>query len=218
DGARGVPTRGGGPVRASEIAALLGSSLEGGEDPEITGVAPLDRAGPQDLSFLANARYLPYVAHARAGVILVSASLADRVGGLPARIVAGDVHGALAKLLPVLYPEDPTPEPGVHPTAVVAHDAVLRIGAHVVIGARCELGAEVVLHPHVTLYPGVRIGDRSIVHSGVRVGVDGFGYAQVDGVIRKIPQVGGCIIGADVEIGANSTIDRGSIGATEIGD
>ncbi len=227
-------------MRASAIAALLGSRLEGGEDPEITGVAPLDRAGPQDLSFLANPRYLPYVARARAGVILVADSLADRVPGLPARIVVGDVHGSLAQLLPVLYPEESAPEPGVHPTAVVADDVALgagasigpyavvgagvrigeraRIGAHAVIGARCELGADVVLHPHVTLYPGVRIGDRSILHSGVRVGVDGFGYAQAEGMSRKIPQVGGCVIGADVEIGANSTIDRGSIGATEIGD
>lgn len=227
-------------MRASEIAALLGSRLEGGEDPEITGVAPLDRAGPQDLSFLANPRYLQYVARARPGVILVADSLADRVPGPLARIVVGDVHGSLAQLLPVLYPEAPTPEPGVHPTAVVADDVALgagasigpyavvgagvrigertQVGAHVVVGAGCELGADVVLHPHVTLYPGVRIGDRSILHSGVRVGVDGFGYAQAEGRSRKIPQVGGCVIGADVEIGANSTIDRGSIGATEIGD
>ena len=194
-------------MRASAIAALLGSRLEGGEDPEITGVAPLDRAGPQDLSFLANPRYLPYVARARAGVILVADSLADRVPGLPARIVVGDVHGSLAQLLPVLYPEESAPEPGVHPTAVVADDVALgagasigpyavvgagvrigeraRIGAHAVIGARCELGADVVLHPHVTLYPGVRIGDRSILHSGVRVGVDGFGYAQADGMTAR---------------------------------
>ena len=80
------------------------------------------------------------------------------------------------------------------------------------------MGDDVVLHDHVTLYPGVRIGPRSILHSGVRAGVDGFGYVFAEGAHRKVPQVGGCVIGADVEIGANTTIDRGSIGATEIGD
>jgi UDP-3-O-[3-hydroxymyristoyl] glucosamine N-acyltransferase len=93
-----------------------------------------------------------------------------------------------------------------------------RIAAHCVIGERCTLGDDVVLHPHVALYAGVRVGDRSILHAGVRVGVDGFGYAFVDGTHRKVPQIGRCVIGADVEIGANTTIDRGSVGATEIGD
>ncbi|MFP4624266.1 MAG: UDP-3-O-(3-hydroxymyristoyl)glucosamine N-acyltransferase, partial [Gemmatimonadota bacterium] len=93
-----------------------------------------------------------------------------------------------------------------------------RIGAHTVVGRECELAEDVVLHPHVTVYAGTRIGSRSIIHSGARLGVDGFGYAAVDGVPRKIPQVGGCVIGADVEIGANVTVDRGSIGPTEIAD
>jgi UDP-3-O-[3-hydroxymyristoyl] glucosamine N-acyltransferase len=92
------------------------------------------------------------------------------------------------------------------------------VGAHVVLGDGCVLGEDVVLHPHVTLYPGVVVGARSILHSGMRAGVDGFGYVFVDGLHRKVPQVGGCVIGADVEIGANTTIDRGSIGSTEVGD
>jgi UDP-3-O-[3-hydroxymyristoyl] glucosamine N-acyltransferase len=93
-----------------------------------------------------------------------------------------------------------------------------RIGAHTVIEAGCILDEGVVLHSHVTLYRGVRIGARSIVHSGTRLGVDGFGYVFTEGMHHKVPQVGGCIIGCDVEIGANTTIDRGSIGDTEIGD
>jgi UDP-3-O-[3-hydroxymyristoyl] glucosamine N-acyltransferase len=226
-------------VRVSEIATIVGGRWEGGDDPEITGVAPLDRAGPEDLSFLAHPRYLPYFQRSRAGAVLLREEYAEQAGDVVARIVVGDVHRALAQVLPRLYPE-PEVEPGIHPTAVVEAGAVLgkgvsvgpyavigrgarigdrvRIGSHVVVGDGCEVGDAVVLHPHVTLYPGVRIGARSIVHSGTRLGVDGFGYVFVDGAHRKVPQVGRCEIGEDVEIGANTTIDRGSIGATEIGN
>ena len=226
-------------MKASAIARLLEAELEGGADPEITGAAPLDRAGPHELSLVAHPRYAQYVEPSRAGLFLVTPDLADRVPEGRPRIVTGSVHAALVRVLPALYPE-PTPGPGVHDTASVADDAVLgegvtvgpfavvgpgarigaraRIGAQVVIGEGCEVGEEVVLHPHVTLYPRVRVGARTIAHAGVRLGVDGFGYAPVDGVARKVPQVGDCVIGADVEIGANTTIDRGSIGSTEIGD
>lgn len=226
-------------MKASEIARLVGGTLEGNGDPELVGVAPLERAGPDELSFLAHPRYLSYLGRARAGALLVSRALAGRVPTGPPRIVVADAHQALALLLPRLYPER-SPEPGIHPTAVLDREAVLsegtsigpyavigrrarlgarvRIGAHTVVGDDCELGDDVVLHPHVALYAGVRIGARSILHSGVRVGVDGFGYVFSEGAHRKIPQVGWCRIGADVEIGANSTIDRGSVGPTEIGD
>ena len=226
-------------MRASEIAAAVGGTLEGGADPDVIGVAPLDRAGPTELSFLAHPRYAAYVADTRAGAVLVSESLRDRGHGPAPRIVVRDVHRALTVLLPLFYAER-EPAPGVHPSAVLGHGVELgvgvtigpcvvigdgcvvgaraRIASHCVIGERCTLGEDVVLHPHVTLYAGVRVGDRSILHAGVRAGVDGFGYAFVDGAHRKVPQVGRCVIGADVEIGANTTIDRGSVGATEIGD
>ena len=224
-------------MRATEIAQHVDGRLEGGGDPEITGVAPLDRAGPADLSFLAHPRYVAYVDATKAGVLLVPPSLEARVGSRD-RIVVADVHRALAALLPRLYPPSP-PDPGVHPTVVIGRgvslgDAVTvdayavigagsrigdraRIGAHAVVGEDCEVGEDAVLHPHVTLYPRTRLGARSILHSGVRAGVDGFGYAWADGAHRKVPQVGRCDIGEDVEIGANTTIDRGSVGPTEIG-
>ncbi|MGH7444619.1 MAG: UDP-3-O-(3-hydroxymyristoyl)glucosamine N-acyltransferase, partial [Longimicrobiales bacterium] len=226
-------------MRASEIAALVNGRLEGRDDPDLRGVAPLDRAGPAELSLLVHARYAIYLARTRAGAVLVDESLADRLAADVPAIVVKDVHRALAHVLPRLYPE-PEVVSGVHPGAVVAPDAELgadvsvdacavigagavvgaraRIGAHTVIGADCVLADDVVLHPHVTLYRGVRIGARSIVHSGTRLGVDGFGYAWDGSGHRKVPQVGACVIGADVEIGANVTIDRGSIGATEVGD
>jgi UDP-3-O-[3-hydroxymyristoyl] glucosamine N-acyltransferase len=226
-------------VNASAIARLLEAELEGGADPEITGAAPLDRAGPSDFSIVARGRYLSYVPASRAGLLLVARDVADRVPSDRPRIVLEAVHGALIALLPLLYPE-PEAEPGVHPTAVVAPDAELaediiigpysvlgarsrvgprvRIGAHVTVGEDCVLGEDVVLHPQVVLYARTRVGARSIVHSGARLGVDGFGYAPVGGVPRKVPQVGECVLGTDVEIGANVTVDRGSIGPTEIGD
>lgn len=226
-------------MKASEIAALVGGELEGGADPDLTGVAPLDRAGPESLSFLANPRYATYLQRSVAGAVLVAEALADEVSAEAPIIRVDDVHRALARLLPVLYPAR-APEPGVHPTAVIDPGARLgddvvvgayavigrgsvvgdraRIGAQVVVGAECEIGDDVVLHPHVTLYDGTVVGARSILHSGARAGVDGFGYVPVDGVLQKIPQVGCCVIGADVEIGANTTVDRGSIGPTEIGD
>src|SRR5690606_22349635 len=90
-------------------------------------------------------------------------------------------------------------------------------GANTVIGARCRIGRDVTIHPNVTLYEGVVIGDRVVVHAGARLGKDGFGFVWKDGAHRRIPQVGGCVIEDDAEIGANVTIDRGSIGNTVVG-
>lgn len=226
-------------MRASEVARLVGGTLEGGHDPELTGVAPLDRAAGGELTFLASARYLPYLAGSRGGALLIAEPLADRERTAMPRIVVRDVHKALALVLAAFYPER-RPAPGIHPTAVVGagvrlgaevriepHAVIgegvrigdrVRIGACTVVGDGCELGDDVELHPQVTLYPGVQVGARSILRSGVRAGSYGFGYVFSEGKHRKVPQVGGCVIGADVEIGSNSTIDRGSIGSTEIGD
>jgi UDP-3-O-[3-hydroxymyristoyl] glucosamine N-acyltransferase len=226
-------------VKASDIAQLVDGTLkEGGDDPDLTGVAPLDRAGPADLTLLAHARYVRHLEATRAGAILVNRSLADRCGNRP-RIEVEDAHAALARLLPVLYPRG-AGALIVHPTAVIGRGVELgegvhidafavvgagskigdrsRIGAHVVIGENCVLAEEVTLYPHVSLYANVQVGARSILHAGVRAGTDGFGYAFGPTGHTKVPQIGQCIIGADVEIGANTTIDRGSIGATEIGD
>jgi UDP-3-O-[3-hydroxymyristoyl] glucosamine N-acyltransferase len=226
-------------VRASQIAQLVSAELVGGADPELTGVAPLDRAGPDDLTFLAHPRYLGYVASSGAAVILVARSLRDRIAADRPLLVVDDVHRALARILPELYPPDPTPS-GIHPTAIVGRGVDIGdgvsvgayvvlgdgarlgpgavIGPHCVLGVGVDVGAAARLHAHVTLYSGVRVGDRSVLHSGVRIGVDGFGYAFENGAHRKVPQVGRCVIGNDVEIGANTTIDRGSVGSTEIGD
>jgi len=224
---------------ASEIAGAIDGRLEGGADPDITGAAPLDHAGPCDVALLTSARYAADAASTAAGLVLVSPDLADKLPPGVTRIVVRDAHQALALILPRLYPAPPV-RAGIHPTAVLGDGVRLGsdvtigpyavigdgtqveegavIGAHVCVGRLCRIGPGAYLHAHVTLYDGVSIGARSIVHSGARIGVDGFGYVHQAGRHVKIPQVGRCQVGSDVEIGANTTIDRGSIGATIIGD
>lgn len=226
-------------MKASELARAVNGRLEGRGDPDITGAAPLDDAGPTDLTLLTSARYLAEAQTTSAGVVLVSAQLSDELPAGCARIIVSDAHAALTDLLPLLYPPHPPPA-GIHPTAVMEADVLLgkdvSVGAHAFIGTGtcveagaviaaqvhvgrlCRIGAAAYLHPHVTVCDEVTIGARSIVHPGARVGVDGFGYTQRDGRHIKVPQVGRCVIGSDVEIGANTTIDRGSIGTTVIGD
>jgi UDP-3-O-[3-hydroxymyristoyl] glucosamine N-acyltransferase len=227
-------------LSAGEVAVLTGGRLVGPPTPVVTGVAPLDRAGPSDLSFLAVARYLPYFQRTRASIVLLRREHAEAVGPAPARVVVDDPHAALLAVLPALYPQAAW-EPGIHPTAVIGRGAQwdgpvaigpqvvlgdgVRLGRNVRVGAGCVLGAGVVvgddaeLHVHVVCYPGVVLGARVMVHAGVVLGADGFGYARRGGRPdhHKIPHVGRVLIGDDVEIGANTSVDRGSIDDTVIG-
>lgn len=227
-------------ITLAQVAELTGGTVEGDRAFRIRDLLPLDQAGPQDLGFLADRRYLAGLAESRAGALLVAESLLPLPAGesRPA-VVVSRPHLALAALVEHLHPELP-PEPGIHPTAVLGRgvrlgrgvtigpyavveaDALLEdgvvLGPHVVVGKGARVGRGSRLHPHVVLYPGVEVGCGVILHAGVRVGVDGFGYAPGPGGHRKVPQVGGCVIGDHVEIGANSCIDRGSIGRTEVGE
>lgn len=226
-------------MRASELAQAIEGRLEGGADPEISGIAPLDRAGATDLSLFSSAHYMADAADTAAGAVLASPDLAGRLPPGTPRIIVRNPHAALPMVLRLLYPPEPA-VPGVHATAVVGAGAALgsevsvgpyaiigagaqvgdgaTIGAHTVVGRHCRIGPGAYLHPHVTLYDGAVLGARTILHSGVRVGVDGFGYASSRAGHEKIPHVGGCVLGDDVEVGANTTIDRGSIGDTVIGN
>lgn len=208
-------------MKASEIAKLVGGELEGTADPDISGVAPLDRASASELSFVADRKYLRYLEQSSAGAILATETLIPRGSTQLPRIVVQDVHRAVGVLLAHFHPEEAL-APGIHPTAVIGRNAQIgenvRIGAYCVIGDHCVVGADTWLYPQVTLYSKVALGERCIVHSGARIGSDGFGYVFVDGRAQKIPQVGGVVMGDDVEVGANTCIDRGSVGPTEIGD
>ncbi|HVH10078.1 MAG TPA: UDP-3-O-(3-hydroxymyristoyl)glucosamine N-acyltransferase [Gemmatimonadales bacterium] len=245
-GAEGGAARGIAPgatrrLTAREIAALTNGELVGAPDITVSGVAPLDRAGPGDLSFLAARRYLQYFQRSSAAVVLCKPDLAREATEGPAcRVLVRDPHVALLAVIPALYPEPPW-HPGVHRTAVIGAGVVwqdpvaigpyavlgrgvrlgknVRVAAAAVLGDGVELGDDVQILPHVVCYSGTIVGNRVILHAGVRLGSDGFGYVPgKDGELpRKIPQVGRCIIGDDVEIGANTTIDRGSVDDTVIG-
>jgi len=228
------------PLPASEIAALTGGRLVGPGTTTVAGIAPLERAGPGDLSFLASPRYVPYFERTSASVVLISPALESAAGGPETKIIVKEPYAALLVVLPVLYPQAVW-ESSVHPTAQLGRSVTwqepVEIGPHAVLGAGVQLGKNVRigagcvlgegvavgddsrLHPGVTLYAGTALGKRVIAHAGAVLGSDGFGYLPgTNGEPhRKIPHVGRCLIGDDVEIGANTCIDRGSVDDTVIG-
>ncbi|HWL38625.1 MAG TPA: UDP-3-O-(3-hydroxymyristoyl)glucosamine N-acyltransferase [Gemmatimonadaceae bacterium] len=228
-----------GTITAAAIAELVGGELEGDGGTVVTGVASLDRAEEFHLSILASAKYAPMLAESRAGVVLVDPQLRNAAGSPRARILVSQPLEKLLAVLPRLYVEHrpaaaiaSTARIGRHVSlgkdvsvgehAVLERDVRLGDGAIVgpgcVLGAGASIGAGSRLWPGVTVYPGAVIGERVNIHAGARVGCDGFGYVFRKGAHEKIPHVGGCIIGDDVEIGANTTIDRGSIDDTVIGN
>ncbi|HEX2831136.1 MAG TPA: UDP-3-O-(3-hydroxymyristoyl)glucosamine N-acyltransferase [Burkholderiales bacterium] len=220
-----------------EIAARLGGEIVGDAGVRIDRVATLDNAGDASIAFLANPRYLKQLATTRASAVIVAPAARDATG-LP-RIVHDNPYLYFARVSALLRPAREA-VPGVDPTAVVAPDARIdpsaQIGAYCVVasgasvGAGSIVGAGTVLGEHVsvgrdcrfnagvTVYAGCTFGDRVIVHSGVVVGADGFGIAMDEDRWVKVPQVGGVRVGDDVEIGANTTIDRGAIDDTVIED
>ena len=205
-------------------------------DFEILGVRPLGEAGPGELSFLANPKYREEALRTRASAVL----LREPLPGLEAvQILCKDPYLTLARVMQRLYPE-PRPEPGVHASAVVEPGAEIpadcHVGPHcsiaagtvlgsgcvlhagVRIGRDCRLGEDVVLFPNVVLYPRTEVGDGVRIHANCVIGGDGFGYAQDErGQHVKIPQIGRVRIEAEVEIGCNTTVDRGTLDDTVIG-
>ncbi len=224
------------PVTAAAIAEQTGGVLSGDATVVVTGVAPLDRAGANDLSILSSPRYAEWFEKTTAGVVLVSRELAALPGSPRARIVVDKPVDAMVALLKHFHRPDPR-VPGVHPTAVVSPSAIVGenvcvepfavigdrvvlgagswIGAHVVVGEETTVGENARLHPHCVIYPRVEIGARSVVHAGAQIGREGFGWITSTG--QRMPHVGRCVLGDDVEIGANSCVDRGSIDDTIIG-
>lgn len=226
-------------VRLADVARAVGGTVVGDAEAVVSAIASLDRATPSDLSFLASARYAKLFTDSQAGAVLVTPELAEAPGRCANRVVVARPHEAMLGLLPMFYKMAARPFVGVHPTVIVGDGATIDadaciepysiigpgariakgcwIGPHCVIGESVSVGADTRLVGHVTLYPGTTVGARVLLDAGVRVGSDGFGFVYHNGVHNKVPHVGACIIGDDVEIGANSTIDRGSIDATEIG-
>lgn len=229
----------------AEIAEWTGATLSEGAEParRVTGVGPLDRAGPDDLVFLDNPKYADDLAASAAAAVLLAPRFAARAPAGMARLVTPDPYRAFATVLARMYPQASRPGSvfgltGVAPNASIHPEARLEPGVIVdpgaVVGPRAEIGAGSVIGPNVVIGPDVRvgrdcsiganvtilcalIGDRVIIHPGVRVGQDGFGFAMGPGGHLKVPQIGRVIIQDDVEIGANSTIDRGANRDTVIG-
>src|SRR6266850_1442701 len=221
---------------AQELAEAIGAELEGDGTVEIGGVAAPERAGARDLIYVESAKHAQRGA-ASAAICVIGAEGLVLPGKTILRSAQPKVAFARAAELllgrtPIASGIHPTaivaalarvaPEVGVGPYAVIGEDAHVgagaQIGAHSVIGAGCWIGENCRIHAHVTLYGGVRLGSRVEVHSGAVIGADGFGYAFGEGKYWKFPQAGIVEIGDDVEIGANTTIDRGSLDDTRISE
>ncbi len=231
-----------GPFTLGQLAEIAGAEIadaqSGGGEETFVDVAPLAAAGGRDVSFLDNRRYLDVFRKSRAGVCLIARETASAAPPNMRLLIAKDPYRAYAKVAAAYYPTPP-PKPGVHPMAAVASDARLgegclvdagavigagaeigrrcRISANAVVGEGVVIGDDCVIGPGATLSHAI-VGARTIVHGGARIGQDGFGFALGAGGHLKVPQLGRVQIGDDVEIGANTTIDRGAGPDTTIGD
>lgn len=225
-------------ITAAAIAVQVEGRVIGDVGALVCRIAPLDRAGPDELSFLAHSRYTSWFATSQAGVVLVSPDLADTIGRPATRIVVARPTEAMVKMLAHFRrPEARTG--GIHPTAVIAPTAVIGadvsvdayavigdgvsigdgswIGPHAVVGDGTIVGRHVRIHAGATAYAFVELGDRVTLHAGARVGRDGFGFIPGPNGPVRIPHLGRCVLEHDVEVGANSCVDRGSVDDTIIG-
>jgi UDP-3-O-[3-hydroxymyristoyl] glucosamine N-acyltransferase len=224
-------------VTAGELAAKLRLPLRGDAGKRLTGAAMLEDAGPEHLAFAGSPKYFQAAARSAAGCII---ALPDFAGAAGQTIIESPQPRAhFAQALSVLYPVRAI-RPGIHPSAWVDEGARIdpsaeveafvtigrgarigartRIGAGSSVGSGVEIGDDCVLHPRVSIYERIILGARCVVHSGAVIGADGFGFEMVEGVYQKVPQVGTVVVGNDVEIGANTCIDRATLGVTVIGD
>lgn len=225
-----------GPHPLSAVAAAAGAPPPAVHR-LLCGVAPLQTARPDQVSFLDNRRYLAALAATQAGAVILRPELADRVPQGTAAIPVAEPYRAWARVAALFHPPLP-PLPGIHATAVIAPDALIdpsaEIGPLVVIGPAAEIGPGTRIGPGAVIGPGVivaagcrigahasvshaELGERVTLNPGVRIGQDGFGFAPTDTGFQSVPQLGRVIIGHDVEIGANCTIDRGALQDTVIG-
>lgn len=230
-------------TRLRMLVERLGGRLIGDEDTEVSGIAPLDAAGASHITFLSNPRLRTKAAHSNASAMILSAAddavVSATFGG--ARIIVDNPYTYFARVAQLFVQQNATAVvPGIHPSASVHPDARIGagacIGAHVTveanaaidngavidpgcfIGRGAKVGADTHFFANVTFHAGCEIGQRGIIHSGAVVGADGFGFANDGGVWVKIPQTGRVVIGDDVEIGANTSIDRGALADTIIED
>ncbi len=228
--------------KTSEIALLVEGRLEGDGNLMIAGLDSLESAGPLDISFLGNPKYAEAAKNSRAGCLLLPRGSEGVSYSSPSRIYVEDPQYGFSRLLTEIesqFPKPPAlvderasihyearlgPEASVSPFVVIERKAVIGertvIGPHCFIGSGARIGKDCRIYPNVTIRENCVVGDRAIIHSGAVIGSDGFGFStdKKTGKHRKIPQLGNVVIGNDVEIGSNVSIDRATIGATSIGD
>jgi UDP-3-O-[3-hydroxymyristoyl] glucosamine N-acyltransferase len=227
-------------VRLADIVAALGGELHGDPELPIQRIAALDNADAGSISFLAHPRHADKLARTGAGCVIVAPALLEAARARSAAVVTDDPYLYYARLTQWWRRGEPAPEPGVHASAVVDAAATIHpsahigalvvvgagaqigphavIGAHSTVGAHASVGANTRLAERVTFGERCTIGERGIVHPGVVIGADGFGFAPLQGRWEKIEQLGAVRIGDDVEIGANTCIDRGALDDTVIED
>lgn len=221
------------------IASMTGGSVEGDENIEITGFAKIEEAKPGDISFIANPKYEHFITTTKASVLLVRRDLKRPEGDAPTLVRVDDPYVAVANLLAAFESQKPRPE-GIEQPVYIAEGVDVPegayIGAFAYIGRGVRLGRNVKIYPQayvgdgvtigddtvirsgVKIYEGCEIGSRCIIHSGAVIGADGFGFAPLpDGSYEKIAQIGNVVIEDDVEIGANTTVDRATFGCTRVG-
>lgn len=225
-------------ITAKELASLCGGTVEGDENVVVSDFAKIEEAKEGHLSFIANPKYAHFATITNASILLVGRDF-EAPEDIKATLVrVDDPYSSLGRLLTLAAASRPKPSGVENPVSVgegtvlpekiylgafsyIGKNVKISDGAliypQVYIGDGCEIGADTVLYPGVKVYGGCRIGNRCVIHSGAVIGADGFGFAPVDGHFEKIPQLGGVIIEDDVEIGANTTIDRATFGDTVIG-
>ncbi len=209
-------------VTVAEIVQRLGGECVGDGSRVIDRIATLEAAGPSQIGFLANPRYRTQLATTQAGCVIVAPALAEEAAARGTALVTPDPYLYYARLSQWWAVSDSAGKPGVHPSAVV--DAGAQIAASATIGALSYVGADAVIGENMRIAARVTVGERCVIgarcilHSGVVIGADGFGFAPHEGRWEKIAQLGAVRIGDDVEIGANTCIDRGALGDTVIED
>jgi UDP-3-O-[3-hydroxymyristoyl] glucosamine N-acyltransferase len=205
-------------MKIRDLAAAIGADFAGDGEYEITAVAPLEEAGPNDLSFVSSMKFARMALTSNAGCLVIPPG-----HDVPGKnlLFAADPRAAVATSIPLIH-EVTRPGVGVHPSAVIHPEARVHetasIGPFCSVGPRCAIGADTILYPRVSLYRDVTVGERCVLHSGVVLGADGFGFVWREDRYENFPQIGKVVIGDDVEIGANSCVDRAALGVTSIGD
>lgn len=225
-------------ISLSKIAEHLGAKIVGDPNFEVQGVAPIEQAQKNELTFLIGGTYRKFLSSTQAGAIILNSKFSEDFTGNA--ILVENPELAFAQVLKAFFEKKKSKKAGIHPSAIIGEnskiDSSVTLSANVVVGEHCHIGANVMIHPgvvlgdevriadgvilhaNVTVCDGTEIGENTIIYSGVVLGSDGFGYVNHQKSWEKIPQIGRLIIGRDVEVGANSTIDRGAIQNTIIGD